>query len=67
MVETMKRRLSGNNLSSENNLTTFQLNAPVVITFALMSTAAFSRNVGKLISELKLVPDNLLFIYAEAN
>ena len=30
----------------------FRLNAPVV---------------GKLFSELKLVPDNLLFIYAEAN
>ena len=26
----LKRRLSGNNLSSENNLPTFQLNAPVV-------------------------------------
>ena len=32
--------------------------------FALMTTGAFSRNVGKLFSELKLVPDNLLFIYA---
>ena len=29
-------------------------------------TGAFSQNVGKLFSELKLVPDNL-FIYAEAN
>ena len=29
-----------------------------------MTTGAFSRNVGKLFSELKLVPDNL---YAEAN
>ena len=27
-----------------------------------MTTAVFSRNVGKLFSELKLVPDNLLFI-----
>ena len=62
----MKRRLSGTNLSSENNLLTFSLNAPVV-TFALMTTGAFSRNVSKLLSELKLVPDNLLFIYAEAN
>ena len=26
-----------------------------------------SGNVGKLFSELKLVTDNLLFIYAEAN
>ena len=30
--------------------------------FAPMTTGAFSRNVGKLFSELKLVPDNLLFI-----
>ena len=29
-------------------------------TFALMTTRAFSRNVGKLFSELKLVTDNLL-------
>ena len=29
-------------LSSENNLPTFQLNAPVVITFGLMMTGAFS-------------------------
>ena len=32
-----------------------------------MTTEAISRNVGKLFSELKLVTDNLLFIYAEAN
>ena len=33
-----------------------------------MTTGAlFSQNVGKLFSELKLVTDNLLFIYAEAN
>ena len=88
----MKRRLSVTNLSSENNLLTFCLNAPVVIrakvkkcshwlytrlrkllvawlilvivvkvkkclhsfTFALMTTEAFSRNVSKLFSELKL-------------
>ena len=31
-----------------------------------MTTGAFSRNVGKLFSKLKLVTDNL-FIYAEAN
>ena len=31
------------------------------------TTGAFSWNVGKLFSELKLVKDNLLFIYAEAN
>ena len=34
----------------------FRLNAPV---FALMTTEAFSQNVGKLFSELKLVTDNL--------
>ena len=33
----------------------------------LITTGAFSRNVGKLFSELKLVPDNLLFIYPEVN
>ena len=32
-----------------------------------MTTGAFSQNVGKLFSKLKLVTDNLLFIYAEAN
>ena len=32
-----------------------------------MTIEAFIRNVGKLFSELKLVADNLLFIYAEAN
>ena len=53
----MKRRLSVSNLSSENNLATFRLNA----TFALMITGAFSQNIGKLFSELKLVPDNLLY------
>ena len=54
----VKRRLSVTNLS--NNLLMFRLNAPVVI-------RAFNWNVGKLSSELKLVPNNLLFIYAEAN
>ena len=57
--------LSGTNLSSENNLPTFRLNAPVMIRAKVM-TGAFSQNVGKLFSELKLVTDNL-FIYAEAN
>ena len=37
------------------------------VTKALMTTGTFSQNVGKLFSELKLVTDNLLFIYAEAN
>ena len=32
-----------------------------------MTTGTFSQNVGKLFSELKLVPDNTLLIYAEAN
>ena len=32
-----------------------------------MTTEAFRWNVGKLFSELKLVTDNLLLIYAEAN
>ena len=32
-------------------------------TFALMTTGAFSRNIDKLFSELKLVTDNLLSIY----
>ena len=58
----MKRWLSVANLSLENNLPMFLLNASVV---TLMMTGAFSRNVGKLFSELKLVRDN--FIYAEAN
>ena len=51
----MKRRLSVTNLSLENNLLTFQVNAPVIIrvkvkevqtnaaiTFTLMTTGAFS-------------------------
>ena len=33
-------------------------------TFARMTTGAFSRNIGKLFSELKLVTDNLsLYLY----
>ena len=46
------------NLSLENNLPTFQLNAPVVIRVKVMMTGAFSQNVGKLSSEFKLVTDN---------
>ena len=38
-----------------------------LFTFGLMETGAFSWNIGKLSSKLKLVTDNLLFIYAEAN
>ena len=48
-------------MSLENNLPTFQQNAPVVIRAKVMTTGAFSPNVGKLFSELKLVTDNLLF------
>ena len=57
----MKRRLSVANLSLENNLLTFQLNAPVVISVKVIS-------VSKLFSKLKLVTDNLPFIifYVEA-
>ena len=51
----LKRRLSVTNLSSENNV---------------VSTECSSRHqgesAGKLFSELELVTDNLLFIYAEA-
>jgi len=43
-------------MNSENNLPTFQLNAPVV---ALMTTEAFSQNVAKIFSKFKLVTDNL--------
>ena len=45
----IERRLSVTNLSSENNLPMFRLNAPVVIRV----------KVGKVFSELKLVTDNL--------
>ena len=59
-----EERLSGTNLSSKSNLPKFQLDVPVVIRAkSMMMIAAFSRNVGKLFSELKLVPDNLLFRY----
>ena len=60
------KRLSGTNFSSENNLAMFRLNTPVVIRTKVMMAGAFSRNIGKLLSELKLVIDNL-FIYAEAD
>ena len=52
----MKRRLSVANLSLENNLLTFRLNASVVISAKVI-------NIGKLFSKLKLVTDNL---YVEA-
>ena len=46
-----------------------RLNVPVIIRAKgwLMMTGAFSRSIGKLFSKLKLVSDNLLFVYAEAN
>ena len=62
----MKIRLYVTNLSSENNM-------PMLIECSSdhpgtqMMTGAFSQNVGKLFLKLKLVTDNLLFIYAEAN
>ena len=45
----MKRRLSVTNFSSQNNLPTFRLNAPVIIRVKVMTTGAFSWNVGKLL------------------
>ena len=53
-----KRRLPVANLSSENNLPTFD-----GMLQSLMTTGAFSQNIDKVFSELKLVADNLLFIY----
>ena len=47
----------------------FGINEEVIcyqLTFVPMTTRAFSRNVGKLFSKLKVVPDNLLFIYVQS-
>ena len=57
-IVSPRRRLSVTNLSLENNLPTFQPNAPVVIRvkdfcFTLTTAGVFSRNV-------ELVTDNLL-------
>ena len=52
-IVSQVKRLSVTNLSSENNLPMFQLNALVTIRAHT--------------SELKLVMDNFLFIYAAAN
>ena len=52
-IVSQVKRLSVTNLSSENNLPMFQLNAIVTIRAHT--------------SELKLVMDNFLFIYAAAN
>ena len=54
----MKRRLYVTNFSSENNDVSTECSSRHQ---ALMTTGTFSRNVSKLFSELKLVPDNLLF------
>ena len=56
----MKRFRSVTNLSLENNLLTFRLNAPVAIRVKVMMTGAFSQNISKLFFKLKLVA---LFIY----
>ena len=62
----IKRKISVTNFSSENNLSTFRLNAPVVITFSQMPTGAFSRKVSKLFSELKLVTSfGMYYIYVQ--
>ena len=42
------------NLSLENNLLTFRLNVPVAIR-PKVTTGAFSQNIGKLLSKLKLI------------
>ena len=71
----LRERLSVTNLSLENNLLTFRLNAPVVIraklkevqtNVAIYTHALPKVHVGKLFSELKLVTDNF-FIHAAAN
>ena len=61
LLHKWRERLSVTNLSSENNLPMFWLNAPVVIRLKgwWLMTGAFSWNIGKLFSELKLVTDNL--------
>ena len=58
----MKRRLSIINLTLEINLPTFRLNSPVVIRVKLLE-----HPVEMSFSELKLVTDNLLFIYSATN
>ena len=54
------------NLSSESNLPMF-IECSSGHPGAQMMTGAFSQNVSKFFFKLKLVTDNLLFIYAEAN
>ena len=62
----VKKQQAANLEILENILPMFWLNAPVVIRSKVITTGAFSRNIGKLFSELKLATDNPLFIYAEA-
>ena len=57
VILVIKRRLTVINLSWENNLPTFRLNAPVVIRVKLLE-----HSVEISFSELKLVTNNLLFI-----
>ena len=45
----------------------FRLSALFAAPFAQMMTGAFSRNIGKLFSELKLVTDNLPLHFAYCN
>ena len=58
----MKRRLSIINLTLEINLATFVLNTPVIIRVKLLE-----HSVEMSFSELKLVTDNILFIYSATN
>ena len=60
---TFLRRLSVTNLSSENNLSMFWLNASVFIRAKVEHSVETSASYF----QLKLVTDNLLFINTEAN
>ena len=61
----LKLKLSGTNFSLENANVSTECSSRQ-ITIAPMMTGAFSWDVSKLFSELKLVPDSPFFIYAEA-
>ena len=65
LVSLLMKLTNGEIFPGQHFSTNYILN--VSHTFTLMTTGAFSWNIGKLFSELKLVIDNLLFIYAEAN
>ena len=68
---TWRERLSVTNLSSENNLPMFRLNAPVVIRVKvkrceqMLLFIAIQSKRRQVIFRAQV--DNLLFIYAEAN